>query len=260
MYKSKKNNKENNPALEIKDFSAFALTIINEIDYARMHPEEFLQKLEKIQKLINESDSEDQNTILIKQIPFTYNDLNTNLQSSIEFLREQKPLEGLTYNESISNGCNDLLNVLMMHDGLNENELNNPRYSLINRMQSNGTPFGEIYELIDYGMFDPEFIVINFILGDDDDNKIDRSIIFNPKLKTVGIASGILPSDKVCTVIDFAEDYFAPDEPISLDIQLKYKNRQGQRFYDTKTYTRDSIKNFNKDTSSNVSNKTTNKK
>ena len=255
MYKSKKNNKENNPALEIKDFSAFALTIINEIDYARMHPEEFLQKLEKIQKLINESDSEDQNTILIKQIPFTYNDLNTNLQSSIEFLREQKPLEGLTYNESISNGCNDLLNVLMMHDGLNENELNNPRYSLINRMQSNGTPFGEIYELIDYGMFDPEFIVINFILGDDDDNKIDRSIIFNPKLKTVGIASGILPSDKVCTVIDFAEDYFAPDEPISLDIQLKYKNRQGQRFYDTKTYTRDSIKNFNKDTSSNVSNK-----
>ena len=255
MYKSKKNNKENNPALEIKDFSAFALTIINEIDYARMHPEEFLQKLEKIQKLINESDSEDQNTILIKQVPFTYNDLNTNLQSSIEFLREQKPLEGLTYNESISNGCNDLLNVLMMHDGLNENELNNPRYSLINRMQSNGTPFGEIYELIDYGMFDPEFIVINFILGDDDDNKIDRSIIFNPKLKTVGIASGILPSDKVCTVIDFAEDYFAPDEPISLDIQLKYKNRQGQRFYDTKTYTRDSIKNFNKDTSSNVSNK-----
>ena len=66
MYKSKKNNKENNPALEIKDFSAFALTIINEIDYARMHPEEFPQKLEKIQKLINESDSEDQNTILIK--------------------------------------------------------------------------------------------------------------------------------------------------------------------------------------------------
>ena len=205
MNKSKPD--QNNPALQIKDFSAFALTIINEIDYARMHPQEFVKKLEKIQKLINESDSEDQNTILIKSVPFTYNDLNMNLQNSIEFLKEQKPLEGLTYNESISNGCNDLLNVLMMHDGFNENELNNPRYSLLNRMHSNGIPFGEIYELIDYGMFDPEFIVINFILGDDDDNKIDRSIIFNPQLKTVGIASGILPSDKVCTVIDFAEDY-----------------------------------------------------
>ena len=240
---------QNNPALQIKDFSAFALTIINEIDFARMHPQEFLQKLENIQKLINESDSEDQNTILIKSVPFTYNDLNINLQNSIEFLKEQKPLEGLTYNESISNGCNDLLNVLMMHDGFNENELNNPRYSLLNRMYSNGTPFGEIYELIDYGMFDPEFIVINFILGDDDDNKIDRNIIFNPKLKTVGIASGILPSDKVCTVIDFAEDYFEPDETISLDIQLKYKNRQREMIYDTRTYTRDSGKNFNKDTS-----------
>ena len=98
-------------------------------------------------------------------------------------------------------------------------------------------------------MFDPEFIVINFILGDDDDNKIDRNIIFNPKLKTVGIASGILPSDKVCTVIDFAEDYFEPDETISLDIQLKYKNRQREMIYDTRTYTRDSGKNFNKDTS-----------
>ena len=240
---------QNNPALQIKDFSAFALTIINEIDFARMHPQEFLQKLENIQKLINESDSEDQNTILIKSVPFTYNDLNINLQNSIEFLKEQKPLEGLTYNESISNGCNDLLNVLMMHDGFNENELNNPRYSLLNRMHSNGIPFGEIYELIDYGMFDPEFIVINFILGDDDDNKIDRNIIFNPKLKTVGIASGILPSDKVCTVIDFAEDYFEPDETISLDIQLKYKNRQREMIYDTRTYTRDSGKNFNKDTS-----------
>ena len=238
----------NNPALQIKDFSAFALTIINEIDYARMHPQEFLQKLENIQKLINESDSEDQNTILIKSVPFTYNDLNMNLQNSIEFLKEQKPLEGLTYNESISNGCNDLLNVLMMHDGFNENELNNPRYSLLNRMHSNGIPFGEIYELIDYGMFDSEFIVINFILGDDDDNKIDRSIIFNPQLKTVGIASGILPSDKVCTVIDFAEDYFEPDETISLDVQLKYRNRQSERIYDTRTYTRDSGKNFNKDT------------
>ena len=103
--------------------------------------------------------------------------------------------------------------------------------------------------MIDYGMFDPEFIVINFILGDDDDNKIDRSIIFNPQLKTVGIASGILPSDKVCTVIDFAEDYFEPDETISLDVQLKYRNRQSERIYDTRTYTRDSGKNFNKDTS-----------
>ena len=251
MNKSKNLEKqqEKNPATEIKDFSAFALTIINEIDYARMHPQEFLQKLEKIQKLINESDSEDQNTLLIKSVPFTYNDLSLNLQNAIEFLKEQKPIEGLTYNESISNGCNDLLNVLMMHDGFNENELNNPRYSLLNRMHSNGTPFGEIYELIDYGMFDPEFIVINFILGDDDDNKIDRSIIFNPNLKTVGIASGILPSDKVCTVIDFAEDYFAPDETISLDIQLKYKNRIGEKLYDTRTFTRDSGKNFNKDTS-----------
>ena len=251
MKKSKNPEKpiEKNPAKEIKDFSAFALTIINEIDYARMHPQEFLQKLEKIQKLINESESEDQNTLLIKSIPFTYNDLSLNLQNAIEFLKEQKPIEGLTYNESISNGCNDLLNVLMMHDGLNENELNDPRYSLHNRMNVNGTPFGEIYELIDYGMFDPEFIVINFILGDDDDNKIDRSIIFNPNLKTVGIASGILPSDKVCTVIDFAEDYFAPDETISLDIQLKYKNRIGEKLYDTRTFTRDSGKNFNKDTS-----------
>ena len=251
MKKSKNPEKpiKKNPAKEIKDFSAFALTIINEIDFARMHPQEFLQKLTKIQKLINESEKEDQNTILIKSIPFTYNDLNLNLQNAIEFLKDQKPIEGLTYNESISNGCNDLLNVLMMHDGFNENELNDPRYSLNNRMNINGTPFGEIYELIDYGMFDPEFIVINFILGDDDDNKIDRNIIFNPNLKTIGIASGILPSDKVCTVIDFAEDYFEPDETISLDVQLKYRNRQSERIYDTRTYTRDSGKNFNKDTS-----------
>ena len=57
-----------------------------------MHPQEFVKKLEKIQKLINESDSEDQNTILIKSVPFTYNDLIINLQNAIEFLKEQKPI------------------------------------------------------------------------------------------------------------------------------------------------------------------------
>ena len=40
-------NREINPALRIRDFYSFGLQVLNEINYARMHPDEFLEKLEE---------------------------------------------------------------------------------------------------------------------------------------------------------------------------------------------------------------------
>ncbi len=218
--------REINPALRIRDFYSFGLQVLNEINFARMHPDEFVQKLEELNDTINND-----NCLYIDGVPFLYTNLKESLEDAIKFLSKQKPLPGLIYNKTITQACDFLLDELIIHDGLDSDESN--KYSLENRLSKFGEPLGESYELIDYGMFDPEFIVINFILCDGDNQKYERKVIFNPKIKFLGIAASILPSDKICTVINFCEDFYEKYESIPLDVQMKYKKSSPQ--YTTKT-------------------------
>ena len=230
MYRKTPNFKrtqEKNPALKIRDFYSFGLQVLNEINYARMHPDEFLQKLEELLSTISPSD----NCLYIDGVPFLYTDLKNSLEQAISFLSSQKPLEGLIYNKTITQACDYLLDELIIHDGLNENE--NTKYNLENRLSKFGQPLGECYELIDYGMFDPEFIVINFILCDGDSLKYERNVLFNPNIKCLGIASSILPSEKICTVINFCEEFYDKYEDIPLEVQMKYNKTVNK--YNTKT-------------------------
>ena len=215
--KRHKKEKEFNPALKIRDFYSFSLQILNEINYAREHPDEFVEKLKELQGTIE--DSKD-NCLFIENVPFIYTNLSGSLNDAIKFLENQNELPKLIYNKTITQACDYLLDELVSHDGLDDENAND--FSLENRLSKFGHPFGENYELIDYGMFDPEFIVINFILGDGDKNKFERNIIFNPKVKYVGIASGILSSEKICTIINFCEEFFDLNEKIPLNIEKKY--------------------------------------
>jgi hypothetical protein len=219
-------NREINPALRIRDFYSFGLQVLNEINYARMHPDEFLEKLQELYNSVS-----DGNCLYVDGVPFLYTDLRTSLKVAIDFLSKQKPLPGLIYNKTITQACDYLLDELIIHDGLEDNEKS--KYNLENRLSKFGQPLGECYELIDYGMFDPEFIVINFILCDGDNQKYERNVIFNPKIKYLGIASSILPSEKICTVINFCEEFFDKYEGIPIDTQMKYKKAVPQ--YNTKT-------------------------
>ena len=191
-----------------------------------MHPDEFLEKLQELYNSVS-----DGNCLYVDGVPFLYTDLRTSLKVAIDFLSKQKPLPGLIYNKTITQACDYLLDELIIHDGLEDNEKS--KYNLENRLSKFGQPLGECYELIDYGMFDPEFIVINFILCDGDNQKYERNVIFNPKIKYLGIASSILPSEKICTVINFCEEFFDKYEGIPIETQMKYKKAVPQ--YNTKT-------------------------
>ena len=216
----RRKEKEFNPAMKIRDFYSFSLQILHEINYAREHPDEFVEKLKELRETVE--DSKD-NCLYIENVPFVYNNLLGSLDDSIKFLEKQKELPRLTYNKTITQACDYLLDELLTHDGLEDENANN--YSLENRLSKFGYPFGENYELIDYGMFDPEFIVINFVLGDGDKNKFERNVIFNPKVKYIGIASGILSSDKICTIINCCEEFFEKNEKIPAEIGKKYNKK-----------------------------------
>ena len=229
MYRSNRRNRRNheiNPALRIRDFYSFGLQVLNEINYARMHPNEFLEKLQELLSTLSGD-----NCLYVEGVPFLYTNLKSSLEEAINFLSKQKPLSGLIYNKTITQACDYLLDELIIHDGLEEDE--NTKYNLENRLSKFGQPFGECYELIDYGMFDPEFIVINFILCDGDFQKYERNVLFNPKIKYLGIASSILPSEKICTVINFCEEFYDKYENVPIDIQIKYKKSVPK--YNTKT-------------------------
>ena len=226
--KNSRRTRNINPALRIRDFYSFGLQVLNEINYARMHPDEFLQKLEELLSTVS---SENDNCLYIEGVPFLYSDLKSSLKGAIDFLSNQKPLPGLIYNKTITQACDYLLDELIIHDGLEGDEKSS--YNLENRLSKFGQPFGECFELIDYGMFDPEFIVINFILCDGDLQKYERNVIFNPKIKFLGIASSILPSEKICTVINFCEEFYDKYEVIPIEVQMKYKKSVPK--YNTKT-------------------------
>ena len=226
MSRVRRRARDINPALKIRDFYSFGLQVLNEINFARMHPDEFVEKLEELYNSIRND-----NCLYVEGIPFLYTNLKESLEDAIDFLTHQKPLKGLIYNKTITQACDYLLDELIIHDGLDDNDSN--RYSLENRLSKFGEPLGQTYELIDYGMFDPEFIVINFILCDGDEQKYERNVIFNSKIKFLGIAASILPSDKICTVINFCEEFYDKYESIPIDIQMKYKKSAPK--YTTKT-------------------------
>ena len=213
----RRREKEFNPALRIRDFYSFSLQILHEINYAREHPDEFVEKLKELKETVE--DSKD-NCLYIENVPFVYNNLLGSLDDSIKFLEKQKELPRLQYDKTITQACDYLLDELVAHDGLDDENANN--YSLENRLNKFGHPLGENYELIDYGMFDPEFIVINFVLGDGDKNKFERNVIFNPKVNFIGIASGILSSGKICTIINCCEQFYELNDKIPADVEKKY--------------------------------------
>ncbi len=72
-------------------------------------------------------------------------------------------------------------------------------------------------------MFDPEFIVLNFVLSDGDKTKYERNVIFNEKIKKIGIASSILPSERICTIINCCEEFFETGGNIPNNILKKFE-------------------------------------
>ena len=108
------------------------------------------------------------------------------------------------------------------------------------RINKYGKTFGENYEIIGYNLLDPEFIILNLILGDDDLSKIGRKIIFNSNIKHIGIDAHF--SDKKANnnfhILIFSEDFCGEKDEKLIN---KYKNKISHYVSKTIVYkTRDS--------------------
>jgi hypothetical protein len=205
-----KNLKEENQKKKrtLINFAVFNEKIISEINLARVKPSEYAAKLERISTQVKDNKIlvDDQEMILKEGIEI--------FDEAIQYLLNISPLEPFIPEEGLSKSAEELLSVLIIQEGINMKDIQQNMYDLEKRLDHFGVYFGEFCEVLDYGCLDPEWVVINFILGDGDESRKDRRNIFNPLLKYIGITSGILPSTKKCTIINFVQYYFKPGQEI----------------------------------------------
>jgi len=223
---SQKNNENDN-------FKSFNQEVLNEINYAREKPEEYLIKLEDIK---NSLSSKNEKFLYIDDIPYIYQNLFSSLENAISFLKTQKKLQKLICLQKISNACEELKKELVSNINKKENNISkNENDKFKKRIEKYGKTFGDNYEIIGYNLLDPEFIVLNLILGDDDFNKLGRKIIFNPNIKYIGI--DVHFSDKINNnnfhILVFSED-FCEISKNSETLINKYKNKNPN--YISKTF------------------------
>ena len=230
INKSKNNFSCINNAEE--NFKSFNQEILNEINYAREKPEEYIIKLEDIK---NSLPTKNEKFLYIDDIPYIYQNLYSSLENAISFLKTQKKLQKLVYLPQISNACEELKKELISNGKSKDNKNNaNENIKFKERINKYGKTFGENYEIIGYNLLDPEFIILNLILSDDDLSKLGRKIIFNPNIKYIGMNANFGDKDNNNNffIIIFSED-FCENSKNDETLINKYKNKN--RNYISKT-------------------------
>ena len=204
---------------ELTIYSKFVEDVINEINFVRTKPSEYAAKLERICSSITGHKVKVGNSIM------KLREGSKIFEESIQYLLNIGPMEPLELCDGLSESANELLSILIIQEGVDMSEFSLDIYDLEHRLDHFGVFFGEFNEIIDYGSFDAEFVVVNFILGDGDETRTDRHTILNPQMKYCGIASGILPSTKKCTVLNVVQHYYKPGEEIPDKILQNYTYR-----------------------------------
>ena len=226
------NNQENDEDKKVVLYSKFAEEVLAEINLARTKPSEYAAKLERISTTLKGRKAKvGEHTIKLKEGAAIFDE-------AIHYLLNIGPMDPLELCEGLSESANELLYLLIIQEGVDMSDFNLDIYDLEHRLDHFGVYFGEFNELIDYGSFDPEFMVVNFLLSDGDETRNDRHTIMNALLKHCGITSGVLPSGKKCTILNFVQYYYKPGEEVPDDMlkNYTYKPNMNEQFKSMKEH------------------------
>lgn len=205
----------------IKSFTSFSKKVFEEINLARTNPRFYA---EKVQFLWETYASPEENLLLIDGQEIFFQEGKQAFEEAILFLSSISPLNPFILKDGLVNAADDLLNQLILHEGNDNFDIHQTILQHIEpRMNRYGLALGKLFETVDYGNYKPEMVVINFILCDGDLSRKERGIIFSDEIQYVGVCSGIMPSEKVSTVICFCSHYFSKGDRIPAEIYLEYK-------------------------------------
>ena len=179
-------------------------------------------KIEK-QKLSyhNLSDLEKDIFILINYIRTNLLDFANNLRKKNNYINNKEQIEVIKYLEElynteklepfeeipeISEAARNLLINISLNDkknhSINLKELNPETLNLRTRLSKYGNRTGRIFETVVFKTNNPEDIVNHILLEEK-----GRNMLLSGKMKYIGIACDILPSNIICSVIDIVQDF-----------------------------------------------------
>ena len=224
---------------KIPSFYKYSLDIYNEINNARLNPKKYA---DYVLDLINNNYKENYQSLFVKEDHIYLEEGKNSLIEAFNFLSNLSPLKKLKLKKGLCKSAEELLDNLKVSEKpetkhITDNSCNNTttnEYNLFNniscRMSKHGVLVDDnIYEIIDSGNVVPELVVLNLIICDGNFSRHERDIIFNRNVRYIGIASDILPSEKICTVLNFAGLYFELGDPVPSRI---YNNNKD--FFDYK--------------------------
>ena len=123
----------------------------------------------------------------------------------------------------ISKAAGNLLFNIKLNDkkchNINLKELNPSILNLRTRLSNYGHRTGRIFETVVFKTNNPEDI-INHILRDEN----GRNMLLSNKMKFIGIACDILPSNIICSVIDIVQDFIPYKNNENLYEDINYNN------------------------------------
>ena len=212
MQKNENNLNSSNITNESKELSLFHnLQILPQlekdicilINYIRTNPLDFSNNLIKNSK--NKNLTEDQ-------------------INSIKFLEEKynkDPLLPFHEVPEISLAAKNLLNIISQNESTSsnkgQNKLKASSLNLRTRLSNYGIRTGRIFSNVIFGIEKPEDIVNHILKGEN-----GRNMLLSDKMKFIGIGCCLLPSNKVCAVIDIVQDFLPFKQSRKNNINIKY--------------------------------------
>ena len=154
------------------------------------------------------------------------------VEDAITFLKSQKPLKKLIYSEEISKACLDHIKDIGPK-GMTAHEGSDGK-NISERIEKYGEWDGEIAENLDFGFKKAENIIINLLVDDGVKERYQRSNIFYPDFKYMGVAVGPHKDYGVCVCIGYARNI----RPLGSDLNnvldyineyVEYRDKQNQK-------------------------------
>jgi uncharacterized protein YkwD len=179
---------------EILDYVEIANQVVKEINNVRTNPFNYVRKLQDCLKFFR-------GNVFSKpgEESMRTTEGSAAFEEAISFLKSRTALRGLNNDDILRNASKDhVLDIgskgLTSHEGSDGS-------SVVERIEKYGEWDGACCENIDFGMKLPEDIVISLIVDDGLPNRPQRSNLFSPEFKYIGVSSGPHKDFGILTVI-----------------------------------------------------------
>ena len=182
------------------NYEEISKEIYQQHNIIRVNPQSYIQKLENSLKYYKD------NKIYSppEEDPIKTTEGKDSIEDAINFLKNQKPLKKLIYSEEISKACLDHIKDIGPK-GMTAHEGSDGK-NISERIEKYAEWDGEIAENLDFGFKKAENVIINLVLDDGVKERYQRSNIFYPNFRYMGVAVGPHKDYGICVCIGYARN------------------------------------------------------